>query len=53
MNLVVAQDEVAEVDQALQVLALDDSQAVSVHVQGAESPEAHKGVRCDLANGIA
>lgn len=52
MQLVVGQDEVPQVHQALKVGVVQDSQAVGIHVQGVELLEVSEGVRPDLADGV-
>lgn len=53
VQLVVGQDEVPQVHQALEVGVVQDGQAVGVHVQGVQLLEVSEGVRPDLADGVS
>lgn len=53
MQLVVGQDEVPQVDQALEVRVIQHGEAVGVQVEGVEVLEIGKGVRPDLADGVS
>lgn len=52
VQLVVGQDEVPQVDQALEVRVVQGGQAVGVQVEGVEILEVGEGVRKDLTDGV-
>lgn len=52
MQLVVGQDEVPQVDQALEVRVIQGGEAVCVQVKGVEILEVGEGVRQDLTDGV-
>lgn len=53
MQLVVGQDEVPQVHQALEVGVVQDGEAVGVQVERVEILEVGEGVRPDLADGVS
>lgn len=53
MQLVVGQDEVPQVDQALEVGVVQRGEAVGVQVEGVEILEVGEGVRPDLTDGVS
>lgn len=53
MQLVVGQDEVPQVDQALEVRVVQGGQAVGVQVEGVKVLEVGEGVRQDLTDGVS
>lgn len=52
MQLVVGEDEVPQVHQALEVGVVQDGEAVGVQVESVEVLEVGKGVRPDLTDGV-
>lgn len=52
MQLVVGEDEVPQVHQALEVGVVQDGEAVGVQVESVEVLEVGEGVRPDLADGV-
>lgn len=53
MQLVVGQDEVPQVDEALEVRVIQGGEAVGVQVQGVEVLEVGEGVGQDLTDGVS
>lgn len=53
VQLVVGQDEVPQVHQALEVRVIQHGEAVGIQVEGVEVLEIGKGVRPDLADGVS
>lgn len=53
MQLVVGQDEVPQVHQALEVGVVQHGEAVGIQVEGMEVLEIGEGVRPDLADGVS
>lgn len=52
MQLVVGEDEVPQVHQALEVGVVQDGEAVGVQVESVEVLEVGEGVRPDLTDGV-
>lgn len=52
-QLVVGEDEVAQVEQALEVGVVQAGQAVGVQVEGVQVLQVGEGERTDLADGVA
>lgn len=53
MQLVVGQDEVPQVHQALEVGVIQDGEAVGVQVESVQILEVGEGVRPDLTDGVS
>lgn len=53
VQLVVGEDQVSEVDQALEVRVVQRGEAVGVQVEGVEVLEVGEGVRSDLTDGVS
>ena len=53
VDLVVSEDEVPQVDEAFEVVALYHAEAVSIHVERPQGTQAQEGVRGYLADGVA
>lgn len=53
MQLVVGQDEVPQVHQALEVRVVQAGEAVGVQVESVEVLEVSEGVRPDLTDGVS